>query len=140
MKIEAARESVYLIRIQIGETSAYMTEPQARELLAKLQASMMNDEKFGHKVKRLVAEEFECSVASLTTPKRSDRLAVARWVAYRIMGDIGGMKFSEIGKQFNRTWGAVEHGVKQLQIRIETERGDAIKCSIERIKEALKNS
>lgn len=140
MKIEAHRESVHLIRIQIGEASLYVTEPQAEELMQRIRATMMNAEKFGQRVKRIVAQEFDCSAGALSTPRRSDRLAVARWVAYRMMVDLGGLKFAEIGKQFNRTWGAVEHGIQQLQVRIETEHGDSLKRSIERIKEALKNS
>lgn len=134
MKIHAGLESVHLIHLQLGESSLYLTIPQAENLMKKLQTIIGERRGFHLQVQEAAAKVFDCSVAALRSASRERRLVEPRWIAYKIMEE-SGMAMKDIGAAFNRDRGTVEHGLQQLENLIATGQ----KLRIEEVKAEVKS-
>lgn len=114
--ISAKRESVQVIRVQIGNCWHCLTDAEAEELIDSLKGALLNGLRIGVSIKAVVSGAFGVTVSELESSVRKEHFVVARWICYRLMRERG-MTLEAIGKEFHKDHGTVIHGLREMQNR-----------------------
>lgn len=67
---------------------------------------------------RLVAEHYGLEVSKMFGRSQERKYSHARWVAFWLCSEVGGMASTVIGRKFDRDHSTVLHGIKQAKKRM----------------------